>query len=242
MQDQHEGDPRKYELREARERAERDFVTNAAHELQSPLASIISAIEVLQAGAKDGPERDVFLGHIERSSDRLAQIVRALLVLARAQSGLERPKDEVIALGPLLEQIAADLRLAPGVELRVSCPPGAALVSNRELLEQALINLAENAVKYTSRGSVHLSVRASETDTEIAVSDTGSGIPAADRPHVFERFYRGSQRGDGGSGLGLSIVQAAVDLLGAEVELESQPGGGTVVRLRFPTSASLVSE
>ncbi|HEV2901982.1 MAG TPA: histidine kinase dimerization/phospho-acceptor domain-containing protein, partial [Gaiellaceae bacterium] len=83
-------------VREQAERAERDFVTNAAHELQSPLAAIVSAIEVLQAGAKDGPERDVFLAHIERESDRLARLVRALLILARTQTGVEAPRDELV--------------------------------------------------------------------------------------------------------------------------------------------------
>lgn len=224
------------------ERVERDFVTNAAHELQAPLASIISAIEVLQAGAKDSPERDIFLEHIERASDRLARLVRSMLVLARAQSGIERPRDELIALEPVLQEIAAALSLAPGVEVRVSCPPEAALVSNRELLEQALINLAENAAKHTAQGTVHLSARASETATVLMVSDTGPGIPALERPHVFERFYRGSGQGAGGFGLGLAIVHAAATSLGAELELESAPGEGTVVRIRFPGVATLVSE
>lgn len=224
------------------ERVERDFVTNAAHELQAPLASIISAIEVLQAGAKDSPERDIFLEHIERASDRLARLVRSMLVLARAQSGIERPRDELIALEPVLQDTAAALSLAPGVEVRVSCPPDAALVSNRELLEQALINLAENAAKHTAQGTVHLSARASETATVLMVSDTGPGIPALERPHVFERFYRGSGQGAGGFGLGLAIVHAAATSLGAELELESAPGEGTVVRIRFPGVATLVSE
>lgn len=224
------------------ERVERDFVTNAAHELQSPLASIISAIEVLQAGAKDGPERDIFLEHIEIASDRLARLVRSMLVLARAQSGIEQPRDELIALTPVLQDIAAALNVAPGVEVRVSCPPEAALVSNRELLEQALINLAENAAKHTAQGAIDLSARASETGTVLVVSDTGPGIPALERPHVFERFYRGSGQGAGGFGLGLAIVHAAATSLGADLELESAPGEGTVVRLRFPGAATLVSE
>jgi two-component system, OmpR family, sensor histidine kinase TctE len=224
------------------ERVERDFVTNAAHELQSPLASIISAIEVLQAGAKDGPERDIFLEHIERSSDRLARLVRSMLVLARAQSGIERPRDELIALSPVLEGIAAGLNVAPGVEVRMSCPPEAAVVSNRELVEQALINLAENAAKHTTQGAIELAVRATETSTVLVVSDTGPGIPALERPHVFERFYRGAGQGDEGFGLGLAIVQAAADSLGAGLELESAPGEGTVVRLRFPGAATLLSE
>lgn len=223
------------------ERTERDFVTNAAHELQSPLAVIISAVEVLRAGAKEGPERDVFLDHIDKASHRLARALRALLVLARAQSGIELPREEIVPLEPLLEQIAGDLRPAEGVEVRVSCPPGAALVTNRGLLEQAILNLAENAAKHTSAGSIELTVRASDAATEITVADSGPGIPALERPRVFERFYRGAAHHGDGSGLGLAIVRAAADSIGAELELESSPGEGTIVNLRLPRPANLVS-
>ncbi len=163
-------------VRERAERAERDFVTNAAHELQSPLAAIVSAIEVLQAGAKDGPERDVFLGHIEREADRLARLVRALLVLARTQIGMEAPRDELVALCPLLEEIRAGLRVPSGVELVIDCPGELAVVTNRELVEQAVVNLAENAAKQTESGRIVLSgADLGEGTVEIAVSDTGPG-------------------------------------------------------------------
>jgi two-component system, OmpR family, phosphate regulon sensor histidine kinase PhoR len=226
--------------REAVERAERDFITNAAHELQSPLAVIISAVEVLQSGAKEGPERDVFLDHIDRASHRLARVMRSLLVLARAQSGIELPREEIVALEPLLDQVAGDLRPAQGVEVRVSCPPGAALVTNRELLEQAIVNLAENAAKHTTTGSIALTVRASDTAMEITVADSGPGIPAHERPRVFERFYRGAGHHKVGSGLGLAVVRAAADSIGAEIGLDSSPGAGTVVRLRLPRPANLM--
>ena len=119
-------------FREQAERAERDFVTNAAHELQSPLAAIVSAIEVLQAGAKDGPERDVFLAHIEREADRLARLVRARPVLARTQIGLEAPRDELVELGPPLEDVGGGLLVPSGVELKIDCPSDLAAVTNRE--------------------------------------------------------------------------------------------------------------
>jgi PAS domain S-box-containing protein len=227
-------------LREQVERAERDFVTNAAHELQSPLAAIISAIEVLQAGAKDDPQRDVFLGHIEREAERLGRLVRALLILARAQMGVEPPRDELVAVQPLLTEIASGLTLSSGVELVVDCSADLAVLTNRELVEQAVANLVENAAKQTSSGLIALS--AGETDgerVEISVTDTGRGIPAADRPRVFERFYRVDADGPG-FGLGLAIVKEAVDALGGEIELDSTPGVGTVVRLRIPRIASIV--
>jgi len=227
-------------IREQAERAERDFVTNAAHELQSPLAAIVSAIEVLQAGAKDGPERDVFLTHIEWGADRLARLVRTLLVLARTQIGLEAPRDEVVELCPLLHDVRASLP-SSSVELEVYCPQDLAVLTNRELVEHAVVNLAENAAKHTKEGRVVLSARELAGGvTEICVSDTGPGISAAERPRIFERFYRGDPNGAPGFGLGLAIVRAVADALGGELELDSRVGAGTIVRLRIPHAASMV--
>lgn len=226
--------------RERQERAERQFVTNAAHQLQSPLAGILSAIEVLQAGAKDGPEREIFLGHIERESVRLARLARALLILARAQTGVEAPRDEVVALEPLLGDVAATLRPALGVEVLVDCPSDLAAVTNRELLEQAVLNVADNAAKYTLEGRILLQARPDGETAEIVVSDTGPGIGADDQALVFERFYRVERNGSGGFGLGFAIVRAALEAVRGELELESEVDAGTVVRMRLPHVASLV--
>jgi PAS domain S-box-containing protein len=222
------------------ERLKHEFVTNAAHQLQSPLAGIVSAIEVLQAGAKEGPERDVFLGHIERESQRLSDLARALLVLARVQAGVEAPRDELVALCPLLHEIAGSLRAAEGVEIEVSCPDDLAVLTNRELVEQALLNVAENAAKYTKEGRIELSGRTVDGDAVLSVVDTGPGIPAADRQRVLGRFARGGVNGGTGFGLGLAIARSAMEALGGELSLDSGVGAGTVVALRLPRSASLV--
>jgi PAS domain S-box-containing protein len=221
------------------ERAGREFVTNAAHELQSPLAAIVSAIEVLQSGAKDSDERDVFLGHIERESARLARLARALLVLARAQIGFEAARDEIVPVQQLLTETVARLRVVPGVEVEVDCGREVAVVTNRELLEQAVANLAENAAKHTSAGRIVLGAAEREGGVEITVTDTGSGIAAAERSRVFDRFHRGPVEKEAGFGLGLAIVGAATDALSGEVELQSSVGAGTVVRLWLPNAASL---
>ena len=224
---------------ERHERAEREFVTNAAHQLQSPLSGIISAIEVLQGGAKDGPERDVFLGHIEREAGRLARLARALLILARAQTGVETPRDELVALEPLLAEIGASLRPAAGVTVEVSCPPELAVVTNRELVEQALMNVAENAAKYTNEGRITLEARRLDGAAEIIVADTGPGIPDSEQARIPERFYRGATDSDG-FGLGFAIVRSAVEALDGELDIDGADGGGTVVRLRLRPAATLV--
>jgi PAS domain S-box-containing protein len=228
--------------RENQERAEREFVTNAAHQLQSPLAGILSAVEVLQAGAKDGSERDVFLAHIERESNRLARLARALLVLARAQTGYEAPKDQVVALGPLLSEAREAIHPAAGVSVEVSCPDDLAVVTNRELVEQALMNVVDNAAKYTTTGTIALSARPLDGGVEIAVSDTGPGIPADERERVLERFYRRSVNGSDGFGLGFAIVRSAVNALDGELEIAERDEGGTLVRIRLGQAASLVEQ
>jgi signal transduction histidine kinase len=225
---------------ERTERAGRDFVTNAAHQLQSPVAGIISAVEVLQAGAKDGPERDVFLDHIERESNRLARLARALLILARAQTGVETPKDEIVALEPLLAEVAGSLRPTAGVRVDVACPRELAVVTSRELVEQALMNVAENAAKYTMEGRITLEGRRFDGGVEIVVSDTGPGIPRREQARVGDRFYRGTRNGSDGFGLGFSIVQSAIRALDGELDFGDAEGRGTVVRIRLPRGATLV--
>ena len=162
-----------------RERAEREFVANAAHQLRTPVSAIASAIEVLQGGAKEVPEaRDRFLAHLDRQCNRLVRLTRALLLLARAQALSEPPAVELVPLCPLLEGIARRAaRRAPAWASASTCPLELAALTNRDLLEQALGNLAENAAKFTSEGEIVLSRRAAATDEaiRIVVSDTGPG-------------------------------------------------------------------
>jgi signal transduction histidine kinase/HAMP domain-containing protein len=216
---------------ERRELAEREFVSNAAHELRTPLTTIIGAVEVLQAGAKEDPaERDRFLGHIEREAGRLARLARAMLTLARAHSGQEQPRVEAVELAPLLREVAAGLHPHAGVAVDVEAANGLAVEANRDLLEQALRNLADNAAKYTAHGSVVLRAYRDGSTVALEVEDSGPGISPEVQRHVFDRFYRG-ERDEHGFGLGLAIVRESVRTLGGRIELDSSPGEGTVFRI-----------
>lgn len=218
--------------RERRERAQRDFATNAAHELRTPVAAIVTSIELLQSGAKDDPTaRDDFLDHIDREAHRLARLTRALLVLARAQSREETPRLVPVELASLLSAIAAQTRPRPSVELTVECPPGIAVTGDRDLIEQALTTVIENSVKFTEAGAISVSAaRGSNGHVHVDVADTGPGISGPDQDRVFDRFYRAARDRDG-FGLGLSIARQAVRVLGGELTLRSQPGEGTTVRV-----------
>jgi two-component system sensor histidine kinase VicK len=218
--------------KERRELAEREFVSNAAHELRTPLTTIIGAVEVLQAGAKDDPlERDRFLAHIGREAERLAGLARALLTLARAHAGQERPRVETVPLAGLLQDVAEELHPKEGVTLEVDCPPDLLGMINRDLVAQALRNLGENAVKHTWHGRVVIRAYAAGRSIYVEVEDTGVGMSAEAQQHVFDRFYRGRDRDPEGFGLGLAIVRQAVRSLDGHVELESAPGEGTRVRI-----------
>jgi signal transduction histidine kinase len=217
---------------ERRELAEREFVSNAAHELRTPLTTIIGAVEVLQAGAKDDPsERDRFLAHIGREAERLARLARALLTLARAHAGQERPRVEAVAIAGVLHEIADELQPHDGVAIEVQCPTDLLATVNRDLLAQALRNLGENSVKHTAEGRIVLRAYAAGRAVHVEVEDTGVGMTAETQQHVFDRFYRGRDRDAEGFGLGLAIVRSAVRSLDGHLHLDSAPGKGTRVRI-----------
>jgi signal transduction histidine kinase len=223
--------------RERRRRAEREFVDNAAHELRTPLTAITSAIERLQAGARDVPEkRDRFLGHIQSESARLNRLTSSLLVLARLQTQAEAPRCEEIPLRALLEELAGGFQPAAGVELAVECRADLVAPSNRDLLEHALLNLVGNAVRHTAAGRIRVRARArADGALLIEVSDTGSGIEPGELGRLFDRFYRGpGEERRAGFGLGLPITKEAVTALGGRIEIDSAPGVGTTARIVLP--------
>ena len=222
--------------RERRERAERDFVTNAAHELQTPIAAISSAVDVLQAGAKRrASDRDHFLSHVEAACRRLERLTRALLVLARAQMRAEAPRRELIAVGPLLESIARGLSTDSTLEVR--CDADLAVIANRPLLEQALESLGQNALKH-AEGPIMFAGGRESGAVVIRVHDAGNGIPVVDRDRIFERFYRASDSPVEGFGLGLAIVSEAIAALDGELDLDTSPDG-TAITIRLPAATLL---
>ena len=217
--------------KERNEQVQREFATNAAHELRTPLASIVTAVEMLQTGAKDEAEpRDRFLDVIATEAARLTRLTRALLALARADAGDEVPRRGCVPVAPLLDQVASALRARPGVRIAVDCPGALAILGDSNLLEQALSSVASNAIQHTESGSVTIRGRGDNGSVVIEVADTGPGIPLGERGRVFERFYRAGDREDG-FGLGLSIARNAVRALGGEIALDSQVGVGTIVRI-----------
>ncbi|MDX6770548.1 MAG: ATP-binding protein [Elusimicrobiota bacterium] len=219
------------------EQVRRDFVANVSHELRTPLASIRGYAETLREGAVDDKSnRMEFLKTIEEQAQGLTKLVDDLLDLSAIESGHRAPRLLPVELPPLAREVArhfGPLSSGRGVALAVSLPDDLPRVAaDKDQLRQVLANLVDNAVKYTeSGGSVEVSARVEGGEVVLTVRDTGSGIPEADLPRVFERFYRVDKartRDAGGTGLGLAIVKHLAEAQGGRVWVESrQPGGST---------------
>src|SRR5215218_8186184 len=221
-----------------REEAEREFVSNAAHELRNPLAGIMSGIEVLRGGAKDDPEtRDRFLARLADDAERMTRLTQSLLTLARVEAEGQRDPAQVVDVSLAGEEALAAVEASEGVELNAEIETDLVAEGEPVLLRQVMIGLLTNACTNTPPpGTVTLRAsRGDQSTVTIEVQDTGKGIPADEQDRVFERFYRGSSTLEGeGFGLGLSIAKRMVDVMGGEIGLQSEPGAGSTfwVRLR----------
>ena len=222
-----------------RELAEREFVSNAAHELRNPLAGISGAIEVLRGGAKDDREaREHFLRRLEQDTERITRLTDSLLTLARIESvGESGP--EVLDVAIACEEAAQAFVPPDGIGFELEVEPDLAAQGDRVLLRQVLIGLLGNAFKHSSApGLVTLRAsRATEEEILIEVTDTGSGIPLDEVDRIFERFFRGTDsREKEGFGLGLSIAKRMVDVMGGEIGVSSEPGVGSDFWVRLPAA------
>ncbi|NLF08461.1 MAG: PAS domain-containing protein [Pirellulaceae bacterium] len=229
------------------EEVRRDFVANVSHELRTPITSIKGFIETLADGAiEDKENAQRFLQIMLRQVNRLDAIIADLLTLSRIERGSE---EQLIELAPELIkgtlQAAAEMcekrAVGKSVEIVLSCPDDLSAEINAALLEQAVVNLLDNAVKYSEAGGV-VELRAAREGAEltIEVKDHGCGIEARHLPRIFERFYRvdkARSRELGGTGLGLAIVRHIALAHRGSVGVESAVGKGSVFRLRLPASS-----
>jgi signal transduction histidine kinase len=216
--------------------AQREFVGNASHQLRTPLTGMKLRLESAMAGSDD-PELRAELAVAEREVDRLAATVdRLLTTAARSEAGPVETVDLRELADAAAERWRASAREAVS-ELVVDGPPGRAL-AHPEDVELILDNLLGNALAYAP-GRVELTTERSNGRVVLAVRDHGRGIAPEDRPHVTERFFRGSGERPGGSGLGLAIVRELVERDGGSLEIDDAPGGGTRIEVSFPAAGTL---
>ncbi len=226
--------------------ARREFVANVSHELRTPLTNIRSYTETLLDAAGDIPldTEKQFLGVISSESERMARIVTDLLTLSKLDYGRMELRMTRFSLADMLRNVANAMKLTAqdsGHELQVDTPDDLpAIVGDRERIEQVVVNILSNAVKYTPAGG-HIRLAACTVPNNrvrITVEDDGVGIPASDVPRLFERFYRvdkARSRAAGGTGLGLAIAKEIVEQHEGKIALASEYGKGTTVTITLPT-------
>ena len=225
------------------ENARRRFVSDASHELKTPLAAIrLLSDSILQTEHMDPATTREFVADIGAEAERLSRITEDLLRLTRLDSGvLEKPVE--VEVLPVLEQVMRMMSLVAQekqVELTYTAEPGCTVLATPDELHQVIYNLTDNAVKYTGAGgAVQVALSRREENVILTVADNGAGIPEEDLPRIFERFYRvdkARSRAAGGTGLGLSIVSDTVKRRGGTVEAANRPEGGSVFTVRWPAA------
>ncbi|MDD5095052.1 MAG: ATP-binding protein [Dehalococcoidia bacterium] len=228
------------------EAVRRDFVANVSHELRTPIASLKALNETLQDGAIDDPAvaKD-FLARMNTEVDRLAQMVQELGELSRIESGQMQIQKRPFDIAEVTRSAAARMEtpaVRAGLTLSADIAPNLPqALGDRDRIEQVLINLLHNAIKFTPPGGrIDISARSEGNDIMVSVSDTGAGISTQDLPRIFERFYKVDKaRSGGGTGLGLAIAKHIIQAHGGEIWAQSAEGKGSIFSFRLPQASHL---
>jgi PAS domain S-box-containing protein len=223
------------------DRAKTQFFSNVSHEFRTPLTLMLGPIEDLLHKSKPGSTDHNQLEVAHRNSIRLLKLVNTLLDFSRIEAGRIRATYEPVPLAEFTAEVASVFRSTverAGLQFVVDCPPTADVVYvDREMWEKIVLNLLSNAFKFTFEGRIEVSLQRVGDAIELTVTDTGTGIPADEIPHVFERFHRVPQarsRTFEGSGIGLALVQELARLHGGAVTVESEVGRGSRFAVRIP--------
>jgi signal transduction histidine kinase/FixJ family two-component response regulator len=226
------------------DRAKTAFFSNVSHEFRTPLTLMLGPLEDLQAAALPAEGR-ALVEAAQRNGQRLLKLVNTLLDFARIEAGRTQASYEPTELAALTADLAANFRAAcerAGLRLKVDCPP---VVEpgfvDREMWEKIVLNLVSNAFKFTLAGGIEVSLKEGAAHFELAVSDTGCGIPASELPHMFERFHRVQDargRSHEGSGIGLALVNELVKLHGGSIAVESRLDEGSRFTVTLPKGSA----
>ena len=213
------------------------FSADLAHELRTPIGNMLGEAQVALTREREADEYRAVVESTAAECERLSGIIDNLLFLARAESAEQQLARSSFNARTALEKIV-NFYQAPAEDrhIEISCSGDAEIFADPILFNRAVGNLVDNALRFTpDGGEIRISIRSEQSDTEISVSDTGSGIAAEHLPRVFDRFYRADpSRSSAGTGLGLALVKSIVDLHGGSAAIQSQLGRGTAVTLRFP--------
>ncbi len=217
------------------------FVADASHELRTPLTAMRAELESLASDVRQKPELRETLGSLLEEVERLTRIVEQLFALSRLDAGEAQAEWVQFDLAELAATTAEQMSLLAedkGITVNCDAKQRVMVDGDRARLKQVVVNLLDNAIKYTpANGAIHLRVATANGHAILEVSDNGIGIPTDALPHVFDRFFRVDKartRDPGGAGLGLAIVKSISTAHGAQVEVESGNGNGSCFRVKFP--------
>ena len=221
------------------ERNRREFTANVSHELKTPLQGIIGSAELIENGMVAQADMPRFIGHIRAEAARLVTLIGDIIRLSQLDEGGEMPREQMNLLDVAAEATEGVRGAAEARNISLTVNGDAQEIDGvRRLVYEVIYNLCDNAVKYNREGGdVKVTVGGDAASAFVEVADTGIGIPIEDQSRVFERFYRvdkSHSKASGGTGLGLSIVKHAVQYHHGEIELHSEPGRGTRIRVTFP--------
>lgn len=222
------------------ERNRREFTANVSHELKTPLQSIIGSSELIKSGVVKAEDLPRFAEYIHKEASRLVTLINDILYLSQLDEGTQLPF-ETLSLKTIAEEVLEVLSTMAKQKNLVFTLTGdeGSIHGNRRLLYEILYNLCDNAIKYTPHdGSITVSISRQNTEVLLTVRDTGIGIPIEHHEKIFERFYRvdkSHSKESGGTGLGLSIVKHAVQYHHGTITIDSKPGTGTSISIRFPS-------
>jgi len=216
------------------------FTADASHELRTPVSVILSQTQTVLSRERTSAEYREGLEACQRAAQRMRKLTESLLALARLDAGQEPMKREPFDLSRVAREcveLVRPLAVERGIEIRCDLPAIECL-GDAERVGQVVTNLLTNAIHFNrARGEVRVSARAADGTAFLTVTDTGEGIPAADIPHIFERFYRVDEsrsHTQGRTGLGLAICKAIVDAHSGVIEVSSQPGTGSTFTVKLP--------
>ena len=227
---------------EQTENMRKEFVANVTHEFKTPLTSISGFVETLQEGADEDREvRKKFLDIIAIETSRLSRLIEDVFILSDIESRKTQEALESFDVGTALRKIVMSINpvaQAKGIEILLEVKGNPVIKGNQDRFSQMMMNLIENAVKYSKEGkSISVSAEENQENIVVSVKDEGIGIEEKEIPRLFERFYRvdkSRSKDMGGTGLGLSIVKHIASLFDAQIKVTSEPGKGTTFTVAFP--------